>query len=393
MKLWLTRLLPLGIVAAALLLAFAMTASRPQHEKQPRVHPRPAVDVTQVQFEPLQLYVKSQGTVTPRKQIEWASEVSGRVIWVSPQFVDGNAVAAGAPLLRLDDTEYRAAVANAESALADARLALAEERAETRRGNAYRAQHSDADSSNLRQPKMQQVEAQEAAAREQLKKARQDLARTEISAPFAGVIANKAVDLGQYVSGGSVLFELLGTEVAEVRLPVTAGDIGFIDHAAIGTDAPPKVRLQAVLGSEAQVWEATLVRTERRVDPDMRTFNVIAEVKRPYDKSLHPTPLVLGMYVDARIDGRLLPAGMRLPRNAIHDDRYVYLVRDGQLKRQPIPIYRHEHDSVILTQGIEEGDRVAVNRLELMVDGMEVTPVAVDSAAREPAVAAGEALQ
>lgn len=390
MSLWLKRALPLVIIAVALLVASLMNAQQDAPVRQPKAPPSPAVDVAPVVFAPMRLWVKSQGTVMPRQQIEWASEVAGRVVWVSPDFVDGNRVDAGAVLLRLDDTEYRAAVAQAESTLADARLAMAEERAELRRGTAYHAQQSDTASGSLRQPKMQQVEARVAAAEEQLKKVQQDLARTEITAPFAGVIDGKAADLGQYVSSGAVLFALSGTDVAEVRLPVTAGDIGFIDHAAIGSGHPPRVLLQASLGNQQQLWEATLVRTENRVDAELRTFYVVAELQRPYDKTQFETPLVLGMFVDARIEGKNIPAGMRLPRNAVHDDNFVYVVEQGRLQRREIPIYRHEHDSVIVTKGIEAGERVAISRLDLMVEGMPVTAVLdADITQAETTVAAG----
>lgn len=391
MVLWFKRLLPVFVIAVAVGIAWLMMSQPPHPPRQAKIHPSPNVDVVAAAFKPLQLYVKSQGTVAPRQQIEWASEVAGRVVWVSPAFLDGNRVAAGTVLLRLDDTEYRAAVADAESVLADARLALAEEQEETRRGAAYRVQQPDTASSSLRQPKLQQVEARVSAAEEQLQKARQDLARTEIAAPFNGVIDAKAVDLGQFVAGGTVLFNLLGTDVAEIRLPVTAGDIGFIDHAAMQSDTPPKVLLKAVLGSEDQQWQATLVRTEQRVDPELRTFYVVAEVPDPYNldqPALHKTPLVLGMFVNARIEGRLVQEAMRLPRNAVHDDQFVYLVENGHLKRQDITIYRHEHDSVIVTRGFAAGDKIAITRLDLMVEGMDVTPVVDGNAALADAASA-----
>lgn len=379
--LWLKRLLPVVIIGAALVLAVAMNALRDTPAKRPRVHPSPSVEVLPVVFAPLQLTVRSQGTVTPRRQIEWASEVAGRVTWVSPAFVEGSAVEAGTPLLELDDTEYRAAVAQAGSALADARLALAEERAESQRGEAYRAQQSVPAGGSLRQPKLQQVEAMVEAAQEQLEKARQDLARTHITAPFDGVIDGKQVDLGQYVGNGAVLFRLLGTDVAEVRLPVTAGDIGYIAHRDVGTENPPQVTLTATIGNQRQQWAGVIARTEQRVDPQTRTFYVVAQVQQPYSRELHAAPLVLGMFVDARIEGRTLEHGMRLPRTAVHDDRYVYVVEDGRLQRRDIPIYRHEHDTVIIAEGLSAGDRVVVNRLDLMVDGMSVTPSVRETAA------------
>ena len=63
-----------------------------------------------------------------------------------------------------------------------------------------------------------------------LEKAERDLARTKIKAPYDGRVRSTATDLGSYVTIGTPLAELFGTEILEVRLPVSQGDYGFLDE-------------------------------------------------------------------------------------------------------------------------------------------------------------------
>ncbi|MGK0500630.1 MAG: RND family efflux transporter MFP subunit [Oceanicoccus sp.] len=372
---WLRRLLPIGIIAATVLFVAVLMAMQSPPEIQPQVQPRPNVEVSTVQFSPLALQVNSQGTVGTSLRIEWASKVTGRVIWVAPEFVEGAEVAAGSTLLKLDATDYRVAVAEAEANLADANLALTEEKSVLRRGSAYRAQSNSSVTVSLREPKLRQVESRVNAASEKLKQAQADLAATEIRAPYAAVIDNKQVDLGQFVSSGAVLFTLLGVDIAEIRLPVTANDIRFIQPINPQTELA-KVVLRADFGSQQLQWQGELVRIERRVDTDTRTFFVVAQVAKPYNKKRHDNVLSMGLFVDAIIAGMSVESAVRVPRNAMHENQYVYLVVDNKLKRQPVEVLRREQQSVVVIGGLKDGDQLVLTKLDIMIDGMLVSPFA-----------------
>ncbi|WP_101757658.1 efflux RND transporter periplasmic adaptor subunit [Oceanicoccus sp. KOV_DT_Chl] len=392
----LKRFLPVLIIIAAILIGRGMVLMQSAPAKKVRVEPRPHVEVLTIQRSPIQLTVNSQGTVQAKRSIEWASKVAGRVTWVAPEFVEGAAVAAGQLLLKLDPIDYQVAVAQAQSSLADANLTLTEERSELRRGNAYRSSNQQADNNSLRQPKLEQVEALVKAAQEKLRQAQADLKATEITAPFTSVIDKKQVDLGQYISAGATLFNLLGTDIVEVRLPITATDIGFIHLPKAGDNDYAPVQLNASFGHVLQSWQGKIVRVERRVDSTTRTFFVVAEVDSPYDENLHAVPLSLGLFVDANIQAEKLASGVRVRRDAIHNNQYVYLVEDEKLKQRRVTVARREVDSVVITDGLYDGDQLVLTKLDLMVDGMPVmvmptkTPDSVIPEAKEPpAMSAG----
>lgn len=368
---WVKRLLPLVIVIVAVLLGRSLMIFKPSLPHRDKAQVSTYVDVQVVHLRSLPMSVNSQGTVTAKRNIEWASKVSGRVIWVAPEFAEGAAVAAGTTLLKLDAIDYRVMVAEAEASLADANLALTEERNELRRGNSYRADNQQDAKANLRQPKLAQVESKVNAAKERLLQAQADLEATEVKAPFAAIIDNKQVDLGQYVSAGSPLFSLLSTDVAEVRLPITSTDIQFITAAKKPDGQLPTVILSSNFGRHQQQWHGQLVRIERRVDADTRTFFAVAAVDQPYAAS-HGVALSTGLFVDAVIEGITIDNASRIPHSALHDETYVYLVIDGQLTRRAVTVLRRERESVVISSGLDDGDKLVLNKLDLMVEGMSV---------------------
>lgn len=365
-------LLPVIIIALAFGLGKLLVALRDSPPKRPPVDYSAAVEVLPIHLSPLTLTVESQGTVQPKQRMDLISEVSGSVIWVAKALVEGGRVEQGQVLLHIDPMSYQVAVAEAKASLAQANLNLKDEQAEYKRGAAYRGGKS----SNLRQHKLAQVEAEYNSALERVKKAEQDLLKTHITAPFDAVINEKAVEIGQYVAAGNRLFTLLGTQTAEVRLPITAAEISYIrPEKKEEQQTAPTVDLSASFGSLVQHWPAKLVRLENRVDEDTRVFYVVAEIENPYALNTGPLPLSVGLFVEAHIEGDRIDNAVRIPYSALHESNQVYAVVDGRIERRVVTVFRREKQSAVITDGLKEGDQVVLTRLDLMVDGMSVTVV------------------
>ena len=304
---------------------------------------------------PVAVAVRSRGTVTPRRDIELVSEVSGRVIEVAPEFVEGGQVRAGATLLRIDPIDYEVALSDAQAALASARLSLAEVQVV------------------LMKAAIEEAEARVQAAKDRVRQARADLANTRITAPFDAIVDGKRADIGQYVQTGTAVMRLMGTALVEVRLPVLAADVPFLRYGRQPDGSWPAVQLTANFGDVEHRWPARLMRVEQRVDEQTRVFYLVAEVDSPYDPQRYAMPLTVGLFVQADIPGREIPAATRLPRSALHAGHYVYLVEQGVLVKREVQPLRHEGGAVIVGEGLGEGDRVVLSQLDLMVEGMAVT--------------------
>ena len=349
-------LLPIAVVLVAALAARTMIASRDELPRRAVEPPVPVVEVVPVELGSVAVRIRSQGTVQPRKQISLVSEVAGRVIWTAPEYREGGLVTQDAILLRIDPIDYEVAVSDARAAVASAEFSLAENRALLKRAG------------------IEEAEAKLAAARDRLRQAKADLEKTTVTAPFAAVIDQRQVDLGQYVSPGTVLMNLLGTEVAKVRLPVLAEDLPFLQAGQLDDGSWPAVRLSSQFGRQTFSWQGRLARLENRVDAETRVSYLVAEVDQPYRREVHGQPLSLGLFVTAEIEGSSVAAAVRLPRSVLHRGDRVFVVEEGVLRQRPVRVVRVEEGGVIVDDGLQNGDQVVRSRLDLMVEAM---PVAV----------------
>jgi RND family efflux transporter MFP subunit len=354
-KKWLRRLLPLLVLAVSLAIAFIMVTSRAELPQRDSVAVAPVVKVLAIEPGPVAITIHSRGTVRAKHDIELVSEVSGRVISVAPEFVEGGAVSEGAILLSVDPIDYEVALSVAEAGVASAKLSLAEVQVVVKRAA------------------IDEAEAQVQASKDRLRQAQADLANTAVAAPFDAIVDSKRVDLGQYVQAGSALMRLLSTGSVEVRLPLLASDVPFVQYGQFADGSWPEVTLTARFGHIEASWEARLVRLEQRVDELTRVFYLVAEVDAPYDTSRYPRALSVGLFVAAEIKGTPIANATRLPRSALYTEDFVYVVEQERLLKRPVTVLRRGQDSVIVGDGLAAGDQVVLSRLDIMVGGMPVT--------------------
>ena len=102
---------------------------------------------------------------------------------------------------------------------------------------------------------------------------------------------------------------------------------------------------------------------------------VVVEVASPYDADIHAYTLPLGLFVRAELAGKPMGSAVRLPNSALQADDSVFVVEADQLQRRPVNVVHREGNSVIVSGGLDDGDQVVVNRLEVMFQGMQVERV------------------
>lgn len=379
MKKYAKVLLPLIVLLSGAAIAAALVNLRPAVERREVVIPPPLVRVMTVAPHDVELVVRAQGTVTPGIESTLVAQVAGRVEWVSPQFADGGLFRHGVALLRLEDSDQKLAVSRAEAQLARARtsLELQQAEAEQARRDWDDLGRGEPTALTLRQPQLAQARAELQGAEASLEQARLDLARTRITAPYDGRIRATRVDVGQFVAPGTPLAEVFSTEYAEIRLPVTKDELGFLDLdlSAAAQSATP-VELSGELAGDLHTWPATIVRASGELDPQTRMLPLFARIDDPFGHDGGRAPLPMGLYVDAAIRGRALAGAVVLPRSALRGESEV-LVVDGEerLRFRTVEVARVERDDVVIQAGLEAGERVCVSPLETVIDGMPVRSV------------------
>lgn len=324
------------------------------------------------------LIVRSQGTVQPRTESQLIPEVSGRVVWMSPALVSGGNFSQGDILLRIDDADYRNAADKSRSALDRAAVELEHAEDELERLQKLIGQNLASQSQvDEAQRRFRVAQANVSEAKITLQQAQRDLTRTELTAPYRGFVRNEKVDLGQFVSRGSNIATIYAEDFVEVRLPIASKQLTYLDIAITGQlplDPPAPVSIIGELGNVQFIWEGELVRTEREFDSRSRMFYGVARIENAPHEDM--PPLAPGLFVQAEIQGRLFENIVRLPRSAMRDENQVAIVdSDNRLRFRRVTPLRIEHDEVLISNGLNDGDRVSISPSQTVVEGMKVEAV------------------
>ena len=381
LRLALQILLPLVVVVIGVGAAMALISSFSKPERVERPVVAPAIRVAIAERADRVLTVRTQGTVQPRTQSSLISEVSGRVTWVSPSLVSGGFFEKNDVLLRLDAVDYHQAAATAASNVAQAKLALASEEASAEVAREEWEELGDGPGTplSLRELQVEQARATLEAAEAALERAQRDLSRTEVRAPFAGRVRQKLVDLGQFVARGTPTATIYSIDIAEIRLPIPDDQLAYLElplsFRGSKTKTRPKVDLSADFAGKNHHWEGVIDRTEGEIDPRTRMVYAVAQVMNPYGRKGKRPPLAVGMFVQADIDGRLAEDVVVLPRAALRGEDQV-LVVDGEnkLRFREVQIKRLDREQVVISSGLENGERVCLTPLDTVTDGMLVEP-------------------
>jgi RND family efflux transporter MFP subunit len=344
--------------------------------------------------------LRVNGPLVADQQSDVTGVVPGRVV---ETYVErGSVVAEGDPLVRLRDVDYRlqAAAATAAVQQAEARLGVttaggavrAEETAEVRAAAAndalaresLRRAEQLAETGALSQAELDRARAGATAAHEQynaalngmrgaalaLSQARVALSQastavreTIVRAPFAGEIADRFADVGEYVAPQMRLVSLVKTDPLRIELPVPQERVGVVQRGQaveIRVDAFPD-----------RVFAGTVRYISAAVRPDTRSLTVEATVPNT-DGTLRP-----GMYATASIDLGGTSPGVSVPAAAVlraAGVNRVFVVKDdGTIEERVISVVSSDGMTVTVSEGVRAGEKLAVESLERLADGVRVT--------------------
>lgn len=410
---------------------------RHKHKQSPIV-----VDAMRLQKKDYQVILHSTGTVRPRTESTIIAEVAGKVEMVSPNFREGGFLKKGEVFVEIQDRVYRAAVTVAESDLLTAKLALEQEKirvanyesdrvtaesqlaiaqlelvqeeARSRQAEEdWNRSHPDkeADDLVLRKPQLktakasvqaaeftireikrntelgpQEIEAAGgavAAAEARLDEKRLDLERTKIDAPYFGRVLEKSVDIGQYVSPGSVLTKIYAVDYVEISLPLTNRQLEYIELFEYSRDSSNTqnsglldVVVKAKIGQRDYSWPGKIVRSEGAIDIQSRQLSVVAKVDGPYDpRTIGSPPLRVGQFVEAEISGKQLRDVFVIPQTALRENKYVWVIeKENRLARKEVETIWSDAGIVVVKDGVRAGEVLCTTAVPYAIDGTTVRP-------------------
>lgn len=367
-------LFPIGIVAVAFVLFKTFSA-----EKEKQQHPKPPGRVLKTQVielarDDFQTTIRTQGVVRPHNEASITTQVAGKVKTVAELLHDGAFFKQGEILLEIDDQDFKGDVVSAEAELARADALHAQEQAKANQARLNWEELGYDEEPNdlvLRLPQLREAEANVKAAQAGLDRAKRDLERTVVRAPFNGRVLQRSVAIGQSVNPGTELAKVYNTTFVEVRLPVAARELAFLSLPESASQPPVEIVLSDALDSESEArWSGQIVGTEGALDPGSRELFAIARIHDPFSRLLPPeergAPLRIGQPVRAEIPGKILKDVIAIPRSAVRQLNRIYLVDREALtldRREIEELWSDAEHIVVRDPSIRDRALLATSRL------------------------------
>jgi RND family efflux transporter MFP subunit len=368
--------IPILILVSAVAVAFALISMKKQPEKEEIITRDFLVDAKLIEAGNVEFLVYSQGSVQPKNKTMLSTQVTGRVIAVADNFIEGGFFKKGDVLVELETSDYQTDLLLAESEVARAQAALDEEKARGKvAAEEWRSFNKGiAPQLGLRKPQLAREEASVKAAQANLQRAQRNFDRTRIKAPYDGLVKSRSVDLGQFVTLGSQLGEVFATDVAEVRLPLTDDDISFLADL---NSQNPQVTLSSDIAGKNIKWQGTLVRDEAVLDSKSRVIYGVVEVNDPYQLNVPEEskgiPLRFGRFVNATIIGITANNIVVLPRNVLRLDGTILTVNDDKkINVNFVTVQRADEDFVYISEGLSAQQQVVMSAVPNPYEGMPV---------------------
>ena len=340
----------LGFMLISLVIISCGTRAETPNKPTRQIEASPAlpVDIMVVHGTSLLQEEIMAGSISPSREVTITSEIAKKVAYVA--FKDGSYVTSGQLLYKLDDADIRARIRQLQAALTLAKT------------NEQRM------ASLLKTETVRHAEYDEALMQLQSLEAEQDgllvaLSKTEIRAPFSGMIGITKVHAGAFVTPGAPMVEL--QDQASVKLNFSVAE-KYLSLVRVGN----KVKFTTEIGKDT--FTASITATEPGIESQNRSFPLQA-VAPNYSKLFKP-----GMSAKVMFNTAAGTKGITLPTEALipNGNGYsVFVVKNGAAAITPVVLSNRNEGEAIITQGLNDGDSVMISNILRASDGMRVQVV------------------
>lgn len=306
------------------------------------------VDVDTARQQTIVDAVRATGRIEAVQAIELRPDEQGRV--TALLFQEGQTVASGTPLVRIDDAMLRA---QAERATADRDLA----RQQLERVRRLRDQNASTPAD------LERGEAAARSAEAALAMLQLQIERSTVRAPFAGVVGQRFVSTGDYVTSATRLLTLQTVDPQRAVIEVP-------ERHAVSLKRGQIVEFN-VAAQPGRVFRAQVDFIDPVVQGDNRTILVKARAPNP-NRMLRP-----GMFIEARLATATRANAIVVPEDAVQPLRtanIVWAVADGKASRRVVQLGVRSQGVVEIVSGVKAGEQIVVGGLERMSEGMPVGP-------------------
>ena len=358
------------------------------------------------------------GTVQAAQQISLRPRVNGQVVEISPEFVPGGMIKQGALLLRIDPADFENALSIRESELdqAEASMEIEEARQRLAEKELKLLEGSIDETSRglvLREPQIASIKAEVSAATAAVDRAKLDLQRTSVRAPFDAQVLTRSVNIGSQVGPGDELGQLVGLDEYWIMAAVPVRSLRWVQFASDDpppetpklshqtgplTETSPGLKRSAADSTGSKVilrhpdaWgadttrEGLVSRLIGTLDQQSRLARVLITVADPLGLKSNAPPLILETLLETEIEGRPIENVVRLDRQYIRDQDTVWVMKDGKLEIRETEIVFRDARFAYIREGLNNGDEVVSSTLATVAPGVGLRKTNESSAPEDPA--------
>jgi membrane fusion protein, multidrug efflux system len=364
----------IAVIVAALLAAYGIYGylQSPSEDAAGGQNAAPQVNVITVASKQTRLWTEFSGRLQAVERVDVRPRVRGSIQKIL--FKEGAYVKAGDPLFVIDPRPYEATLATAKAALAAAESAYALNSTQLTRATKLLklegVSRNEYDSAvNQKASALAAIDAAKAAVHS----AALDVQFAHIHAPVSGTIGRAEITLGNIVETGSnapILTTIVSTKDLFAEFDVD--EKTYLERVKAGAASAMPVEV-VVSEKGIPAYEATIRSFDNQMSVDSGTIRARAYVNN------HDNALIPGLYVTVRLGSVDEQPIISIPQRAVQTDqsnKFVYVVdAANKIAFRPIEIGNNQGDSVIITNGLQEGEKVVVGGLQRIRPDMEVVPV------------------
>lgn len=373
----------LALLGAQALLFFGPTVPKTEKEVKPTF-----VEVLTARARDEQTAIVAYGTVQMHQRLTVQPEIGGRVVRLNPRLVIGETLNKGATLLQIDPRDYRVAMDEQRAALAkaefDLKVELGNQAVARREWSLLNPSAGEVNTLSrqlaLRRPHLKEKRIALAAAKSRLRRARLNLRRTVLRAPFNALVLNESVEIGQLINPQSTVATLVGTDEFRVQVSVPIRQLEWIAFPDAGHPQGSPVQVIRERGNgEPVARQGTVVELLGDVTENGRMAQVLVSIADPLElnkPAKDRRPLLLGEYVRVEIEGPVLHDVIVLPRDAIREGARVWVKNaDNQLDVRPVEVLLSRKETVLVSQGIRDGEEIITSQVPAAIPGLPLQTV------------------
>ncbi len=368
-KTWIQRGISFVIIVVIIIggLHFSKFLMKTKKKPKRKKHGKITINVEIIKAKKININyrINGFGRIYPVKSVTLIPEVQGKIIYVNKKFNEGEFFKKNEVILKIDDRDYKINLkieeAKLKSLLEDLKIEEAKSISATKELKTAYKLINEIDNRSIyiieRKPYIKKIKEEINATKERIKKAKLDLNRTVIRAPFNCIITKKYVDLGGYVSPGIKIADIVLSGNYYVRGNIVLSDLKYLKD---------KNAAAYVYFQNGNLMKARLKYIEKELDKKGMMVKIILSLIPKNDNNVF-----LYDYVTFDIIGKELRNIFRINRRGLRENDTVWLVENGYLKIKKVNIIFKDL-KYAYTFDLNENDEIIITNLSSVTDGIKV---------------------